>query len=84
MWREGTNLAQALELGPRVEEWLSPSHAFSGRDEGLAALALLSSRWEYWEAYSLAAAFATISGTESGEVIERLAEGEAAGPRSPE
>lgn len=75
MCRESTDLGEALELGPRVEEWLSPARELATENDGLAALALLSSRWEYWEAYSLAAAFALATGRSSAEVTEHLAMG---------
>lgn len=73
--QEGMELGEALELGPRVTDWLSPSRELATDDPGVATLALLSSRLEYWEAYSLAAAFVVEGGGDSAEIIARLAEG---------
>lgn len=73
--REGMDLAEALELGPSVAEWLSPARELPASDVGVATLALLSSRMEYWEVYSLAAAFVSTSGGGSADVVSRLAEG---------
>lgn len=77
--REGMDLAEALELGPSVAEWLSPARGLPASDVGVATLALLSSRMEYWEVYSLAASFVDTDGG-SADVVLRLSQGADASP----